>query len=187
MKIMIAYERSGKVREVFRKRGFDATSCDILPSDLPGQHIRSRFEDVDLAGYDVLIAFPPCTYLTIAANSYYRGNPKRERKRSLAVETVSKLFAAPVRHIAIENPVGVLSTRFRPPSQIIHPWQFGHREKKRTCLWLRRLPKLQPVRVIDESERIIFVEAVPGSSSQQRIRNTTFSGIAEAMAEQWGD
>lgn len=187
IRIMIAYERSGRVREAFRRAGFDATSCDIFPSELPGAHIVSRFEEVALTDYDVLIAFPPCTYLTIAANKWHRDNPKREAKRQDAIETVAKLFAAPVHHVAIENPVGVLSTKFREPSQIIHPWQFGHVEKKRTCLWLRGLPKLRETFVVPKSERIEFVAAVSGGRTQKQVRSKTFLGIAEAMANQWGD
>lgn len=187
IKIMIAYERSGRVREAFRCAGFSATSCDIFPSESPGSHIIGRFEEIDLAGYDVLIAFPPCTYLTITANRWHRNNLKRELKRLDAIETVAKLFVAPVSHVAIENPVGVLSTRFRQPSQIIHPWQFGHREKKRTCLWLRGLPKLQSTSVTPKSERVEFVSAVSGGRMQKQIRSKTFLGVAEAMAKQWGD
>lgn len=187
IKVMVAYEQSGRVREAFRNAGFNAVSCDILPSEQRGQHVIGRVEDLDLASYDVLIAFPPCTYLTIAANRQHRNNPKREAKRQEAIETAAKLFAAPVRHVAIENPVGVLSTRFRQPSQIIHPWQFGHREKKRTCLWLRGLPRLQSTSVTPKNERVEFVSAVSGGRMQKQIRSKTFLGIAEAMAKQWGD
>lgn len=160
-------------------------SCDIVNTERPGSHIIGRIEDVDLKGYHLLIAFPPCTYLSICGNAWH--TPKRELKRVAAIAFAAKLFAAKVPHIAMENPVGFLSTRFRSPSQIIHPYEYGHVEKKRTCLWLKALSKLQPTNVIAETHRVEFVSRVPGGRNQKRTRSRTFEGIAEAMAVQWGD
>ncbi len=185
IKVMVACESSGRVREAFTQAGFNAISCDIVNTEIPGKHIIGRIEDINLKGYHLLIAFPPCTYLTICGNAWH--NDKRQVKRLTAAAFVAKLFAAPVSHIAIENPVGILSTQWRQPSQIIHPWEYGHVEKKRTCLWLKALPKLQPVDIIEEHRRVNFVDKIPAGTNQKRIRSRTFQGIATAMARQWGD
>ena len=139
---LVACEYSGRVRDAFARRGVDVTSCDILPSDLPGKHYQGDVMNIINDGWDFMIAFPPCTYLTVAANRHIPCNPERWQKQVDALNFVYALMNAPIKHIAIENPVGVISTYIRNPDQIIHPYYFGDTIPKRTCLWLKNLPPL---------------------------------------------
>lgn len=182
MRILVACEFSGRVREAFRALGHDAWSCDLDKSnDNSPYHIQDDVLKHLNDGWDMMIGFPPCTYLTVAGNRWYRdGDPRREA----AIEFFKALYNAPIPLIALENPVGVLSTKFKKPTQIIHPWQFGHPEPKRTCLWLKGLPKLVPTEIVKPGKSQI-VGYSGGYDNAQKVRSLTYKGIALAMADQW--
>lgn len=181
MKILVGCEFSGTVREAFRKRGHDAVSCDVIPSELPGPHIQGDVLEQLRGGWDMLIVFPPCTHLAVSgARHFYR----KAEEQAEALMFVKELLEAPVPKIALENPVSIISSWFRPPDQIIQPWQFGHGETKTTCLWLKGLPLLQPTNIVDGRVPRVHRES-PGADRWKR-RSRTYQGIADAMAEQWG-
>jgi hypothetical protein len=201
MKVLIACEFSGIVREAFRKRGHDAWSCDLLPTEIPGQHIQGDvLAELD-NGWDLMIAHPPCTYLTTTGNKWMSDKfkvrfPDRWKQRQSAVDFFLKLYNSKVNKIAIENPVGIMSTCFRKPDQYIHPHMFGDRHAKKTCLWLDNLPLLKPTKIVEPEyyiykdgrrDPIWHVESMK-LKPQERMkeRSRTFQGIANAMAEQWG-
>ena len=180
MKVLVACEFSGIVREAFIARGHDAVSVDLLPSERIGPHIIGRVQDVDVEDYDLMIAHPPCTHLAVSGARWFK-DKRDEQEEALAF--VRWLMDAPVDHIAIENPISVISSRIRKPDQIIQPWQFGHPETKATCLWLKNLPKLTPTKVVDgRTPRVHF--ASPGPDRWKE-RSRTLFGIADAMADQW--
>ena len=185
MLILIACEFSGKVREAFKQRGHNAWSCDLQDTELPGQHLRCKVELV-LKKYkwDMLIAFPPCTYLTSAGMMWNKKMPWRVKETIRALKFVSLLANARIEQICLENPVGILSTYWRKPDQIIEPWQFGHPQTKKTCLWLKNLPKLVPTCMVQPTSSL--VQTTPGGRKQSNNRSRTIDGIAKAMAEQWG-
>jgi site-specific DNA-cytosine methylase len=187
MKILIACEFSGIVREAFKARGHDAWSCDLLPTEIPGQHIQGDVLEILNDGWDMMIGFPPCTRLAASGARWWQG--KREEQRQ-AIIFFLELVTADIPCIAIENPIGIMSGIYRTPDQIIHPWQFGHGETKSTCLWLKNLQRLIPTDIVSVREqRIHKLSALrgPGSSkTRQQDRSRTFPGIAAAMAEQWG-
>lgn len=183
MRVLVACEFSGRVRDAFRERGHDAWSCDILPSETPGPHYR-----VDVAlpilfyHWDMMIAFPPCTHLALSGARWW---PDKLQEQAEALEFVRALMAAPIPRIALENPIGKINSAIRKPDQIIQPWQFGHGEVKRTCLWLKNLPPLEPTRIVDGRVPRVHWEA-PGPDRWKN-RSRTYPGIAEAMADQWGN
>lgn len=181
MRILIACEFSGLVRDAFRERGHTAVSCDTQPSERGEPHLRCDVREVlRMDMWDMIVAFPPCTHLA-SSGARWHGNSDEMLQ---AVEFVREIWNAPAPKIAIENPVGALSTWFRGPDQYIQPWQFGHGETKRTGLWLKNLPPLQPTRVVGgRANRIHFMSQ---SASRQRERSRTYLGVAMAMAEQWG-
>lgn len=179
MNVLIACEFSGIVREAFRKRGHNATSCDLLPSDLPGVHICCDVATVLDRDWDMMIAFPPCTDLAASGARWFKN-----KDQSPAKDFFLKLANAPIEKIAIENPVGIMSTIYRKPDQIVQPWWFGHGETKATCLWLKNLPKLMPTEIVDGREDKIH--RMPPSKDRWKNRSRTYQGIAEAMADQWG-
>jgi hypothetical protein len=182
MKVLVACEFSGVVRDAFRERGHDAMSVDLEPSERPGPHYQGDVRDVMYEpGWDLMIAFPPCTHLAVSGARWFA--EKRE-EQAAAVEFVVRLMFAPVPRIAIENPIGVLSTRIRKPEQIIQPWQFGHGEVKATCLWLTNLPLLLPTNIV--AGREARVHRMAPSPTRGRERSRTLPGIAAAMADQWG-
>ncbi len=180
LKVLVACEFSGIVREAFASRGHDAWSCDLLPTEIPGQHIR---DDVlkHLDGWDLMIAHPPCTYLAVSGARWFKD---RRVEQAEAVEFFMALVDADVPKIAVENPISIMSTRYRKPDQIIQPWMFGHGEVKSTCLWLKGLPRLVPTNVVEG--RVARVHHESPSPNRWRNRSRTFRGIAVAMAEQWG-
>lgn len=197
MKVLVACEYSGIVRDAFALRGHAAWSCDLLPSERPeGQHYQGNVFDIINLGWDLMIAHPECTYLCSSGLHWNKNNPERQRKTEEAVEFVHHLMLAPIPRIAIENPVGCLSTRLCRPSQYIQPYQFGHDASKKTGLWLLNLPVLQPTKYIEP--RIADGKKRWGNqtdSGQNRLtpspdrwkeRSRTYQGIADAMAEQWG-
>lgn len=190
MRVLVACEYSATVRDAFRARGFDAWSLDLLPTEGdPRWHIKFGFEEYVKAGgyyygWDLLIAHPPCTDLAVSGARHFAAKVA-DGRQARALEFVQRLLDAPIPHIALENPVSIISSRIRKPDQIIQPWQFGHGETKATCLWLKNLPKLAPTNVVDgRSDRI---HKMPPGPNRWKERSRTYPGIAAAMAEQWGD
>jgi hypothetical protein len=183
MKILIACEYSGAVRDAFLKLGHDAISCDLLPTDKPGPHYQGDVFDLDLKSFDLMIAHPPCTHLAVSGARHFAAK-RADGRQQHAIEFFMRLANAPIPRIAIENPVCVMSSVWRKPEQTIQPWQFGHGETKATCLWLKGLPKLQPTNIVEGREQRIH--KMPPSADRWKLRSATYSGIAQAMAEQWG-
>jgi site-specific DNA-cytosine methylase len=184
MKILVACEYSGTVRDAFLRLGHDAISCDILPSDTEGPHYQGDVLDIIDNGFDMMIAHPPCTHLAVSGARHFaakRANGLQQK----AIDFVRILMDSNIYKIAIENPISIISTAIRKPDQIIHPWQFGHGETKSTCLWLRNLPLLVPTDIVDGREPRIH--RLPPSPDRWKIRSRTYQGIADAMAEQWGN
>jgi len=221
MKVLVACEYSGIVRDAFIEKGHNAISCDLLDTEAEritgvnylGGHYKGDVKDIINDGWDLMIAHPPCTYLTVSGAMWYyhpedkdlpmdqrRPHPKhpnRREKQKEALDFIRLLLDAPINKIALENPVGVISTQIRKPDQIIQPYQFGHRESKRTCLWLKNLPKLKPTNEVEPEERIIsssgrshgtwYMETWKLPKEERwKARSKTFAGIAKAMADQWG-
>ena len=196
MRVLIACEYSGAVRDAFRARGHDAMSCDLLPTDAPGPHHQGDVGQVLGDGWDLMIAHPPCTYLSVSGMHWTRRGLRDPQLTENALEFVRLLMDAPIPRIAIENPVSVISTRIGKPDQIINPYQFGHDASKKTCLWLKGLPPLKPTQVIEP--RIVNGRKRWGnqtdsgqnrlspSPNRWKLRSATFPGIAAAMADQWG-
>lgn len=182
MKILIACEFSGRVRESFRRRGHEVMSVDFLPSDLEGPHYQGDIRDVIDDSWDMLIAFPPCTYLASSGARWWKD---RIDEQNDALNFIRYLMNAPIKHIAIENPIGAISTRIREPDQIIQPWQFGEGETKATCLWLKNLPELRPTNIVPGRTPRVHLESP--SPDRWKRRSLTYWGIAEAMAEQWSN
>lgn len=181
----MACEFSGAVRRAFRERGHDAWSCDLLPAEdeskyhIHGDALETAYRE---GVWDLMVAFPPCTHLASSGARWFKG---KRREQVLAVQFVKDhLYWAPIPRVAIENPIGVLSTKFMKPTQIIQPWQFGHPETKATCLWLKNLPKLEPTNIVEGRTPRVHYES-PGPDRWKR-RSRTLPGIAAAMAEQWG-
>lgn len=191
MRVLVACEYSGRVREAFRKRGHDAWSCDLLPSDDDSpHHIQGDVLEVINDDWDLMIAHPPCTYLSVSGLHWNKRVEGRAAKTEDALQFVRLLLDAPVDRIALENPVSCISTRIRKPDQIIQPWQFGHDASKKTCLWLKNLEPLKPTEVIIKdryaNQTASGQNKLPPSKNRWKIRSTTYQGIADAMAEQWG-
>ena len=201
MKVLIACEFSGIVREAFRKRGHDAWSCDLLDSEIPGNHIKGDILEILNDGWDLMIGFPPCTYLTHAANKALRDNPERKEKQLEAAEFFMTLYNSSIDKVCLENPRGHLTRLFRREDQVIEPFEFGEFERKRTCLWLKNLPPLmkgpvnpegmKPKGMMKRSDNHgrkpggnVGKYYMHGKNSLDRSR--TFTGIANAMAKQWG-
>ena len=181
MKVLVACEFSGAVRESFSSLGHYAVSCDLLPSEVPGNHYQGDVRDILFDGWDLLICHPPCTHLAVSGSRWFK-DKKGEQQESL--DFVLLLLSAPIPRIALENPVSIISSKIRKPDQVIHPWQFGHGETKTTCLWLKNLPKLRPTNIVSGRENRIW--KLPPSADRWKQRSRTFSGIASAMALQWG-
>lgn len=187
LNVLVACEFSGVVRDAFRARGHEAWSCDLLPGEgrwsnyhLQGD-VLSWLAGPNALSWDLMIAHPPCTFLAVSGARWFKD---RQPQQMAALRFVRKLMQAPIAHIAIENPISVISTQIRKPDQIIQPWQFGHGETKATCLWLKGLPKLVPTDVV--AGRASRVHHEPPSPDRWKRRSLTYVGIAEAMADQWG-
>jgi len=165
-----------------KARGHDAWSCDILPSDIPGQHIQGDVLAILNEGWDIMIAFPPCTHLAVSGARHF-AEKRADGRQKAALEFVGALLSADIPRIALENPVSIISSAFRKPDQIIQPWMFGHGETKATCLWLKGLPKLTPTNIVDG--RHARIHRMPPSPDRAKLRSVTYQGIADAMAEQW--
>ena len=180
MKVLVACEFSGIVRDAFRKRGHDASSCDLLPSEQPGPHYQCDVFDLNLKAFDLMICHPPCTHLAVSGARWFKDKQKEQKA---ALKFVQKLLDSPVKMIALENPISIISSKIRKPDQIIQPWQFGHGETKATCLWLKGLPLLTPTKIV--SGREARVHMMPPGPDRWKERSRTLQGIADAMASQW--
>jgi hypothetical protein len=181
MRVLIGCEFSGVVREAFRVRGHDAWSCDLLPSEQPGPHMEGDVRALLADGWDLALFFPPCTYL---ANSGARWWAARQVEQQEALAFVRCLLDAPIPRIALENPEGKIGSAIRTHDQLIHPWEYGEEEEKKTCLWLKNLPYLQPTKLMAKREQKVWRMGASKRRAQDRSR--TYPGIAEAMAAQWG-
>jgi hypothetical protein len=193
MKVLVACEYSGRVRDAFRSRGHDALSCDLLPGDVPGPHYQGDVRDLLTDHWDLMIAFPPCTYLASSGMHWTTRGLRDPQLTKDALAFVQLLLDAPVDRIALENPVGCISTKIRKPDQYIHPWYFGHPHSKKTCLWLKNLPTLEHTNVLPlpdsgrwENQTKSGQNKLPPSDDRWKIRSMTYQGIADAMADQWG-
>lgn len=204
MKVLIACEFSGVVREEFRKHGHDAWSCDLLPTEIQGQHIQGDVLEVLGNGWDLIIAHPPCTHLCVSGARWWK-EKRADGRQQAAIDFFVSLMDAPADRICGENPVGVLSKAYRKPDQYIQPFWFGDSVQKKTGLWLKNLPKLTPTKIVDRG--MIYVDPkghkhggvhtmrakraysphmlLPRNEERWKIRSRTFQGIAEAMATQW--
>jgi len=182
MKILIACEYSGTVRDAFAAKGHDSMSCDLLPTDATGKHYQGDMFDLNLSSFDLIIAHPPCTALCVSGNRHYAG----KQARLDGAEFVRKIWNINVDKLVIENPVGVINSLLpdMPRPQYIQPWQFGHGETKKTGFWKRGLPDLTPTDVVEGREQRIW--KLPPTADRWKIRSTTYHGIAKAMADQWG-
>lgn len=182
LRALIACEYSGRVRDAFAANGWDAWSCDLLPSEREkGNHYQGPVEDVFDQHWDLLIAHPPCTHLAVSGARWFKD---KQTEQAEALKFVRFLLNAPVEHIALENPISIISSRIRKPNQIIQPWQYGHGETKATCLWLKNLPLLQPTEIVEGREN--KVHRMPPGPNRWRERSRTYQGVANAMAKQWG-
>ena len=193
MRVLVACECSGTVRDAFLSRGHDAMSCDLLPSDTPGPHHQGDVRSLLKQAWDMMICFPPCTYLCSSGLHWTTRGLRDPKLTEEALDFVQFLLNADIPRIALENPIGAISTRIRKPDQIIQPWQFGHPESKQTCLWLKNLPLLKPTKVLDKPESGRWENQTPSgqnklgpSADRWKLRSKTYSGIAAAMADQWG-
>jgi len=181
VRILVACEFSGKVRDAFLAKGHDAISCDIQDSWSPGPHIKDDVLHHLNDGWDMMVAFPPCTHLARSGSRFWWNTPEMED----ALEFVDSLMQAHIPRIAIENPVGAISTYIRKPTQIIQPWEYGHGECKSTCLWLKQLPKLKPTNIVEGRSKRSQHNS-PDRWYRSLLRSITYDGIALAMADQWG-
>lgn len=196
-RILVACEYSGTVRDAFAAKGWEAWSCDLLPSDKPGNHYQGDVRDMLNQHWDLMVAHPPCTYLSVSGMHWTARGLRDPQLTEDALAFVRLLMDAPIRRIAIENPVSVISSRIRKPDQTIQPWQFGHDASKATCLWLKDLPALKPTAIVEP--RIVNGKKrwanqtdggqnkLPPSKDRWKIRSATYQGIADAMAEQWSN
>jgi site-specific DNA-cytosine methylase len=181
MKVLVACEFSGRVREAFIAAGHDATSCDLLPTEIDGKHYQGNVFDIINDGWDMMVAHPPCTHLAVSGSRWFKFKQKEQQE---ALEFVRLLLDAPIEKICLENPISIISSRIRKQDQIIQPWMFGHGETKATCLWLKGLPKLEPTDIVDGREA--KVHRMPPGPDRWKLRSLTYIGIANAMASQWG-
>lgn len=195
-RVLVACEYSGRVRDAFTALGHYALSCDFEPAETAGPHYQGDVMDVLHDGWDLMVAHPPCTYLSSSGLHWNKRRPGRAQQTEDALEFVRALLAAPIAHIALENPIGCISSRIRKPNQTIQPWQFGHDASKATCLWLKDLPLLRPTALVEPrlvngkkrwaNQTDSGQNRLPPSADRWKIRSTTYQGIADAMAAQWG-
>ena len=196
MRVLVACEYSGVVRDAFAARGHYAMSCDLLPTDALGQHYEGDVRDIIGQGWDLMIAHPPCTYLSVSGMHWTTRGLRDPKLTEDALDFVRLLMDAPIERIAVENPVSIISSRIRKPDQVVQPWMFGHDASKKTCLWLKNLPLLVPTQLVEprivDGRRRWGNQTDSGqnrlgpSDDRWKIRSKTYEGIAQAMAEQWG-
>ena len=195
MRVLIACEYSGIVRNAFAAKGHDAWSCDILPTESPGNHFQGDILEHLDKGWDLMIAHPPCTHLAVSGARWFTEGKKPWSLQEKALDFVRKLLDAPIDKIALENPVSVISTKIRKPNQIIQPFEYGHDVTKRTCLWLKNLPNLKPTKIVKpdivlvngkKMSRMHYESFKLPSKERSKVRSKFYTGIAQAMADQWG-
>jgi len=195
MKVLVACEYSGIVRDAFTSKGHDAWSCDILPTESPGNHFQGDILEHLNKGWDLMIAHPPCTHLAVSGARWFTEGRKPWSLQIEALDFVRKLLAAPINKIALENPVSVISTKIRKPNQIIQPFEYGHDVSKKTCLWLKNLPNLKPTKIVKpdivlvngkKMSRMHYESFKLPSKERSKVRSKFYTGIAKAMADQWG-
>ena len=180
--VLLACEHSGTVSLEFQNKGCFVVSCDLLETEEPSvPHYQGDVLDLINLGWDLMIAHPPCTHLAVSGARWFKYKQEEQKE---ALEFVRILLDAPIDQIALENPVSVISSKIKKPTQTIQPWQFGHGETKRTCLWLKGLPKLEPTNIVEG--RFGYCHSLPPSPDRWKLRSKTYTGIAKAMAEQWG-
>ena len=179
-RVLVACEFSGRVRDAFQAAGWDAWSADLLPSEGPGNHYQGDVREILADGWDIMIAHPPCTHLAVSGARWFA---TKRNEQAAALQFVRDLLDAPIPHIALENPVSIISSLIRKPDQIVQPWMFGHGETKATCLWLKNLPRLKPTNIVAGREARIHRE--PPGPERWKNRSRTFPGVAAAMADQW--
>ena len=182
MKVLVACEYSGRVRDAFTAKGHDAISCDLLETEVPGKHYQGDIKDIIFDGFDLMIAHPPCTHLAVSGSRHFW---RKEKEQKEALDFVRFLMDAPIKRWCLENPVSVISSRIRPSDQTIQPYMFGHGETKATCFWLKNLPLLKPTKYVEGREPKVWLE--PPGPDRWKNRSRTYQGIADAMAKQWGD
>ena len=187
MRVLVACEYSGRVRDAFRKLGHEAYSCDLLPSDEWSLfHYQTDIKNIIYDNWDLMVAHPPCTHLAVSGARHFKEKIADGRQQE-ALDFVQFLMDAPIKKICIENPISIISTKIKKPDQIIQPWMFGHGETKATCLWLKNLPKLNPTDIVEGREQNIWLsKGKPKGEPVWKFRSRTYQGIANAMAEQWG-
>jgi hypothetical protein len=192
MKILVACEYSGVVRDAFIRGGHTAMSCDLLPTDAAGPHYQGDVLDIITDGWDMMIAHPPCTYLSVSGMHWTTRGLRDPKLTEDALAFVRLLLDAPIDRVALENPVSIISTRIRKPDQIIQPWWFGHDASKKTCLWLKNLPLLQPTDKLPGDNKTRRANQTPSgqnklgpSADRWKLRSATYQGIADAMVTQW--
>lgn len=191
MKVLIACEFSGTIRDAFLSKGHDAWSCDLLPTESIGPHIQGDVLDIIDQEWDLMIASPPCTHLATSGARWFKDKQIEQKE---ALDFVRTLLDAPINKIALENPVSIISSHVRKPDQIIQPWMFGHECTKTTCLWLKNLPLLKPTKIVSKGDKHVTKSGkilpkwynLPQNKNRWKIRSKTFKGVAEAMADQWG-
>ena len=195
MKVLVACEYSGIVRDAFTSKGHDAWSCDILPTESPGNHFQGDILEHLDKGWDLMIAHPPCTHLAVSGARWFTEGKKPWSLQEDALDFVRKLLDAPIDKIALENPVSVISTKIKKPNQIIQPFEYGHDVTKRTCLWLKNLPNLKPTKIVKpdivlvngkKMSRMHYESFKLPSKERSKVRSKFYTGIAQAMADQWG-
>ena len=182
MKVLVACEYSGRVRDAFTAKGHDAISCDLLETEVSGKHYKGDIKDIIYDGFDLMIAHPPCTHLAVSGSRHFW---RKEKEQKEALDFVRFLMDAPIERWCLENPVSVISSRIRPSDQTIQPYMFGHGETKATCFWLKNLPLLKPTKYVEGREPKVWLE--PPGPDRWKNRSRTYQGIADAMAEQWGN
>jgi len=182
MRVLVACEYSGVVRDAFIRNGHDAVSCDLLPTEAQGPHYTGDVFDIISMGWDLMIAHPPCTHLSVSGARHFAAK-QASGVQQQALEFVLRLMEVDIPMIAIENPISIISSRIRKPDQIIQPWMFGHGETKATCLWLKNLPKLIPTDIVEGRDNRIH--RMPPSKDRAKLRSRTYYGIGDAMATQW--
>lgn len=185
LRVLVACEFSGIVRDAFLARGHDAVSVDLEWTEVEGPHIMGDVRACLNLHWDLMLAFPPCRFLA-ASGSRWWSDPNRKLEQEKALQFVIDLLDAPIPHIALENPVGCISTRIRKPDQYIQPYEYGHQVRKKTGLWLKHLPKLEPTKVYDGEPKDFVLSIGPGPN-RRKSRSRTFKGVARAMADQWGE
>jgi len=187
MNVLVACEFSGVVREAFKAKGHNAWSCDLLPTDIPGAHLKmDAIAAMSMIDFDLMIAHPPCTYLCNGGANWLNRRPEWRPGREKAAEFFMSLMNGPINKIAIENPIGHMSTRYRKPDQIVRPFMFGHEYNKDICLWLKNLPKLEPTGHIKPPYKKLDFWSNKRHKDGKSLKSVTFQGVANAMAEQWG-